>query len=300
MIGVAAWILAACSSAPKEEKEALPASTEQTADTVQTTGSPLEAPITAAEVDGVTSATHVANSPTFNGVMRISPRHQATISLTMGGKIHTLEVMPGQAVRRGETVATIDNPEYIELQQTYLDASAQLEFLEKEYQRQRNLGEKDAASQKRVQQSKAEYLSMKARFAAADSRLKTLGVDTQTLHQEGIQPYLHVKAPLNGYVTRLNANPGKYLEAGEPICDLIDKSQLWLQLTVYEKDIALMHIGDEVAFRVNGMGKETFQATITSIDQAVDPNDYSIKVYARVTSPHHDFRPGMYVRAKVK
>ena len=79
--------------------------------------------LTADSVDAVTSATNVANSPTFNGIMMVSPQQKATLSLTMGGKIHSLHVMPGQAVSRGETIATIDNPEYIELQQTYLDAA---------------------------------------------------------------------------------------------------------------------------------------------------------------------------------
>ena len=256
--------------------------------------------LTADSVDAVTSATNVANSPTFNGIMMVSPQQKATLSLTMGGKIHSLHVMPGQAVSRGETIATIDNPEYIELQQTYLDAAAQLEYLEKEFNRQSTLGDRDAASQKKVQQSKAEYLSMKARYEAAASRLQTLGIAPQQLATEGIAPYLTVKAPISGFVTNLTANMGTYLDAGDPICDLIDKSKLLLQLTVYEKDLGLIQKGGEVEFRVNGMGKQTFRATIVSIDQSVTSDDYSIKVYARIQSSCTDFRPGMYVRARVK
>ena len=175
-----------------------------------------------------------------------------------------------------------------------------LEYLEKEYQRQRILGEQDAASQKRVQQAKADYLSMKSRVEASASHLKTLGVNAQSLHSGGIKSYLPVVAPVSGFVTSMNANRGKYLEVGEPICDIIDKSRILLQLTVYEKDLKLMKIGGKVDFRVNGMGKETFSAQIVAIDQAVDAKDYSVKVYAAVGTVRSDFRPGMYVRAKVK
>ena len=217
----------------------------------------------------------------------------------MGGKVHALNVMPGSAVSRGKVVAMIDNPEYIELQQTYLDASAQLEYLEKEYQRQRTLVEQDAASQKRAQQAKADYLSMKSRADAAASRLATLGIDAKGLATSGIKPYLPVVAPVSGFVTNMNANLGKYLEVGEPICDIIDKSRILLQLTVYEKDLKLMKTGSKVEFRVNGMGKETFAAKIVAIDQAVDSKDYSVKVYAEVSNSRSDFRPGMYVRAKL-
>ena len=251
-------------------------------------------------VDAVSGATNVANSPTFNGVMVVSPSKRVTISLTMGGKVHALNIMPGSAVHQGQVVAMIDNPEYIQLQQTYLDAAAQLEYLEKEYQRQRILGEQDAASQKRVQQAKADYLSMKIRVEASASHLKTLGVNAQSLHSGGIKSYLPVVAPVSGFVTSMNANRGKYLEVGEPICDIIDKSRILLQLTVYEKDLKLMKIGGKVDFRVNGMGKETFSARIVAIDQAVDAKDYSVKVYAAVGTVRSDFRPGMYVRAKVK
>ena len=72
-----------------------------------------------------------------------------------------------------------------------------------------------------------------------------------------------------------------------------------LQLTVYEKDIKLMKVGKTILFRVNGMGKTSFPATISSVDQAVDKTDYSIKVYARVKDSNPTFRPGMYVRAKL-
>lgn len=295
----AALLAVACSEKQKQaEVPAVVESSVETAVAVEDTVAADSA--AAAEVDGVTAATNVANRPTFNGVMVASPQQEATVSLTMGGKIHSLSVMPGQAVAKGQVVATIDNPEYVALQETYLDAAAQLEYLEKEYARQRTLGERDAASQKKVQQSKADYLSMKARCMAAEARLKALGVSPQTLQTQGISPYLSVEAPISGYVTRLTANLGKYLEVGEPLCDLINKSQLLLQLTVYEKDLSLMRTGGAAEFRVNGMGKQTFAATIVSIDQSVDPTDYSIKVYARVQSSCPDFRPGMYVRARVK
>ncbi|MGN1376543.1 MAG: efflux RND transporter periplasmic adaptor subunit [Prevotella sp.] len=251
-------------------------------------------------VDGVSSATNVANKPTYNGIMMVAPQQKATLALTMGGKIHSLKIMPGQAVTRGQVVATIDNPEYIELQHDYLDASAQLEYLEKEYDRQRTLGAHDAASQKKVQQSRADYLSMRSRLSAAAARLNALGINTKSLKEHGIQAYLPVTAPISGYVTNLDANLGKYLDAGEPICDIINKSQPLLQLTVYEKDIAQIKNGKDVVFRVNGMGKQTFNGTVVSIEQSVSDKDYSIKVYVKTKGDVPVFRPGMYVRARLK
>ena len=291
----AALMMAACSGGNSSDVDS------QTSDSVDKSDSvEIKANADSVGIDGVSSATNVANSPTFNGVIMVSPQQNATVSLTMGGKVHSLKVMPGQVVKSGQVIASIDNPEYIELQQTYLDASAQTEFLEKEYKRQTALSANDAASEKKVQQSKAEYLSMHSRLSAAASRLKTLGVNPASVKLNGIQPYLLVKAPINGFVTNLNVNLGKYLDAGEPICDVINKSQPLIQLTVYERELNLMRVGRPVEFRVKGMGKKTFNAQIVSIDQSVDAKDYSIKVYAKVMASNSDFRPGMYIRAKLK
>ena len=288
-------MMAACSGGNSSDVDS------QTSDSVDKSDSvEIKANADSVGIDGVSSATNVANSPTFNGVIMVSPQQNATVSLTMGGKVHSLKVMPGQAVARGQVIAFIDNPEYIDLQQTYLDASAQTEYLEKEYKRQSDLSANDASSQKKMQQSKAEYLSMHSRLSAAASRLKTLGVNPASVKLNGIQPYLLVKAPINGFVTNLNVNLGKYLDAGEPICDVINKSQPLIQLTVYERELNLMRVGRPVEFRVNGMGKKTFNAQIVSIDQSVDAKDYSIKVYAKVMASNSDFRPGMYIRAKLK
>ena len=291
----AALMMAACSGGNSSDVDS------QTSDSVDKSDSvEIKANADSVGIDGVSSATNVANSPTFNGVIMVSPQQNATVSLTMGGKVHSLKVMPGQAVARGQVIASIDNPEYIDLQQTYLDASAQTEYLEKEYKRQSDLSANDASSQKKMQQSKAEYLSMHSRLSAAASRLKTLGVNPASVKLNGIQPYLLVKAPINGFVTNLNVKLGKYLDAGEPICDVINKSQPLIQLTVYERELNLMRVGRPVEFRVNGMGKKTFNAQIVSIDQSVDAKDYSIKVYAKVMASNSDFRPGMYIRAKLK
>ena len=295
VIIAAAMMLAACTGNSSSDAGTQSADSSEKSDSID-----VKANNDSLSVDAVSSVTNVANSPTFNGVLMVSPQNNATVSLTMGGKVHSLKVMPGQAVRQGQVIATIDNPEFIELQQTYLDASAQVEFLEMEYKRQRSLADNDAASQKKVQQSKAEYLSMNSRLAAAASRLVTLGVKPAFVKSKGIQPYLLVKAPINGFVTNLNVNIGKYLNVGDPLCDVINKSQPLIQLTVYERELNMMRIGRLVEFRVNGMGKQTFSAHIVSIDQSVGEKDYSIKVYAKVTASNGDFRPGMYIRAKLK
>lgn len=124
------------------------------------------------------------------------------------------------------------------------------------------------------------------------------GVDAQGLRQTGIEPYLKITSPVSGYVTNLNGNIGKFLDAGEPICEVVDKRALMVQLTAYEKDLDKIKVGDVFDFHVNGMGDRTFRATLQAIDQMVDNVNRSIKLYLRIEEFVEDFRPGMYVSAQ--
>lgn len=251
-------------------------------------------------VDAVTSATSRPNQVVFNGRMILPPQRQATVALTIGGIVKSTSLLPGKYVARNTVIATLENPEFITLQQTYLDSHAQTEYLEKEYERQRKLSDNQAASQKKFQQSKADYLSMKSRQDAAAAQLSLLGIHPGTLLENGIQPLLEVKAPINGYAASVAMNIGKYIEPGEALCELIDKTSPMLCLTTYEKDLADIRVGCPVEFRVNGMGKETFHGTVVSIGQKVDEVNRSLDVYATVQETNPEFRPGMYVSAHIQ
>ncbi len=251
------------------------------------------------QVDAITSATSKPNQVSFNGTMVIPPQRMATVSLTMGGVIKSTSLLPGEPVRQGSVLATLENPDFITLQQTYLDSHAQAEFLEAEYLRQQALSVEQAASQKKLQQSKADYLSMKSRVEAAAAQLKLLEVEPEVLLKEGIQPFLQIKAPISGYVADVKMNVGKYMNVGDALCEIVDKSRTLLRLTTYEKDLADMKVGNPVQFRVNGMGKTVFKATLISIGQKVDEDTRSVEVYAKVDTVDSQFRPGMYVTARI-
>lgn len=286
---VVLFLLAACSSNNESRQ------TEETVATVVTVDETVPDTV---QVDAVTSATSKPNQVSFNGTMVIPPQRMATVSLTMGGVVKSTSLLPGESVGKGTVLATLENPEFITLQQTYLDSHAQAEYLEAEYRRQKALSAEQAASQKKFQ-SKADYLSMKSRMEAAAAQLELLGVNPATLLDGGIRPYLQVKAPIAGYVADVEMNVGKYMNVGDALCEIVDKRYTLLRLTAYEKDLADMKIGSSVQFRVNGMGKTVFKATLISIGQKVDEDTRSVEVYARVDTVNSQFRPGMYVTARI-
>ena len=140
---------------------------------------------------------------------------------------------------------------------------------------------------------------MKSQLEASKAKLTLLDVNTDELLKNGIKTYLEVKAPISGYVTNMNVNLGTYVGEGESVCKIINKSEIMLLLTAYEKDLAHLNIGDNLAFTVNGIKDTTFNAEIISIDQTVNTENRSINVYAKVKETNKLFRPGMYVNAQL-
>lgn len=289
-----AALLCACSSAPTAPASTAPA---QAAATDSIAAAPAEEP--APEVDAASGATSVPNEPTFNGILVLPPQSRATVTLTMGGSIRSTTLLPGAYVKQGTVLATLENPEFIALQQSYLDSHAQYEFLRTEFLRQQTLSREEASSQKRFQQSKAEYLSMRSRMDAAAAQLALLGVDTTRLLAGSIIPYLDIKAPISGYAADVKMNIGRHFDVGEPLCEIVNKSDMMLRLTAYEKDLANLRAGDRVEFRVNGIEGETFHGVIAMVGQQVNNENRSIDVYVRIEGQNPQFRPGMYAMARI-
>lgn len=288
--------LCACSSqhTTPTETSSIPVVAERT-DTSQRISADSVAP----NVDGASGATALPNRTSFNGILVTAPQNHATVTLTMGGSIRSTSLLPGAYVKQGTVLATLENPEFITLQQTYLDSHAQHEYLRAEYRRQQTLSQEEASSQKRFQQSKAEYLSMRSRMDAAAAQLALLGVDTVRLLEEGIVPYLDIKAPISGYVADVKMNIGKHFSAGEPFCEIVNKSDMMLCLTAYEKDLVHLNVGDHVEFTVNGLNDQRFQGVVAMIGQQVNSENRSIEIYVRIAEPNPLFRPGMYATAQV-
>jgi cobalt-zinc-cadmium efflux system membrane fusion protein len=276
------------------------AASEKAVDTTAVDTTAVASPTEGEQVDATTSATAKANEIIWHGVMEALPQHHASVSVLSGGVIKRLYSEPGQYVRRGQSLAVIANQEFVSLQQEFLDCKAQAEYLKTEYQRQKALATEQASSQKKMQQSRADYLSMTSRMHAAAVRLGMLGLPVGRLIAHGIQPYITVTAPISGYVSSVGANMGKYLQPGDAICEIINKDAMVLKLTVYEKDADMLKTGAVLSFRTGSTGDRNYSAVVTYVGQHVESSSRALDVYARIMSYSPLFRPGMYISAMLR
>ena len=292
-------ILTACNSSSDTKQEMPTSVTADSVTVISPDSSAYSQPYDSTSIDGTTAATAI-NKVSFNGTLIIPPQNFASVTMLMGGTIRSTNLLPGSYVKKGTLLATLDNLDFISLQQTFLESHAQTEYLKSEYNRQLVLSKEEVASVKKLEQSKADYLSMKSKMEAAAAQLSLLGISTQSLLKNGITPALEIKAPVNGYIGKVKVNVGKYLNEGDILCEIINKQETLLRLTTYEKDLKDIRLGAKVWFRVNGMGTKTFEAKLISIGQEVDETSRSLEVFAKVISEDPTFRPGMYVTAQIE
>jgi len=292
-------ILTACNSSSDTKQEMPTSVTADSVTVISPDSTAYSQPYDPTSIDGTTAATAI-NKVSFNGTLIVPPQNFASVTMLMGGIIRSANLLPGSYVKKGTLLATLDNLDFISLQQTFLESQAQTEYLKSEYNRQLVLSKEEVASVKKMEQSKADYLSMKSKMEAAAAQLSLLGISTQSLSKNGIMPVLEIKAPVNGYIGKVKVNVGKYLNAGDILCEIINKQETLLRLTTYEKDLKDIRLGAKVWFRVNGMGTKTFEARLISIGQEVDETSRSLEVFAKVISEDVNFRPGMYVTAQIE
>jgi len=239
----------------------------------------------------------VGNTLKLNGEIASLPQNTASISVLMGGRVRSINVIQGSEVNQGQVLAYIENYEFIDLQQNYLEAKSKMEYVNLEYQRQRALYSNDAVSKKNMQLITSEYKTLKIQMRGYEQKLLLIGMNPYRLTSGNITRAVAVKAPISGFVKNVNVSVGSTVSATDDLFDVVNLNNLFIRLSVFEKDIDRLHKGQQLSFYVNDED-ETHSAVVYQTTKSID-NDKSYKVFARIVSRCGNVLPGMYVNAEV-
>ncbi|MCJ8167351.1 efflux RND transporter periplasmic adaptor subunit [Pontibacter sp. E15-1] len=235
---------------------------------------------------------------TVTGMLDLPPQNLASVSAPMGGFVKNTELLEGMKVKKGQLIAKIENPEFVTLQQQYLEANNRLDFLKLEYERQQELSEEQVTSAKTFQQATAEYRTASAQVEALAERLRIVGLNPATLKAGKISRILPLYSPIEGYVTLINANIGQYVNPTDVLFRIADTEHLHVELTVFEKDVASLKKGQVVRYALPGEATAHRKATIYLIGKEISP-ERTVRVHAHMEDEDKDLVPGMYVQAQV-
>jgi cobalt-zinc-cadmium efflux system membrane fusion protein len=233
-----------------------------------------------------------------NGKIEVPPQNIVSISIPLGGYLKTTHLLPGTKVKRGETIATIEDQQYIQIQQDYLTSVAKLSYSEKEYNRQKDLNQSKASSDKQFQQTEADYKSQKIATKSLYEKLKLIGVNPESLDENTISRSINVYAPIDGYVSKVNVNIGKYVNPADVIFELINPTDIHLGLTIFEKDVNKLFIGQKLKAYTNNEMQNKHNAEIILISQDLSP-ERSVMVHCHFEDYDKTLLPGMYMNAEI-
>lgn len=235
-----------------------------------------------------------------NGVLDVPPQNAVSISAPMGGYLKSSGLLPGQAVRKGQLLAVIENPEFIDIQQDYLESKGRLEFLALEYKRQEELRKEDINAAKTFQQVASEYKMIQAKISGLEQKLALIGISKNAVSAGRISRTSNLYAPISGFVTASNVNMGKYVTPSDVLFELSDKSDMHLALNVFEKDVRKLRVGLPIRFGLSNETEYIRTATVYLIGKATSP-DGTIPVHCHLpSSTDPSLLPGMYVKALIE
>ena len=181
-----------------------------------------------------------------NGKIEVPPQNMVSVSVPMGGYLKSTKLLAGMHISKGEIIATMEDQQYIQLQQDYLTAKAHFGSIEKEFLRQKGLNQSKASSDKIFENAQAEYLSQKVLIKSLSEKLKLININPDNLNENNISRSINIPSPIDGFVSQVKMNIGKYVTPTDVLFELVNPADIHLQLTIFEKDLDKVFIGQKI------------------------------------------------------
>jgi membrane fusion protein, heavy metal efflux system len=283
-------ITTGCSSKkPAETAEAPvegPVSIKFTADQLKNTG--IES--------GIITKQLVTETVRLNGMVDVPPQNIVSVSFPLGGYLKNTKLLPGMHVNKGESIGVIEDQALVQLQQDYLMAKNRLNVTQLEYERQKSLNETKTAADKVFQQAEAEYESNRLQVLGLAEKLRLININPDKLNGQTISRMVNIPSPINGFVSRVNVNIGKYVQPQDVLFELINPSDIHAALTVFEKDLNKIKQGQKVDVSFVDEPEKIYETEVILITKSIDENRSGV-VHCHFEKMPPDLKPGMFITA---
>ncbi|WP_127844435.1 efflux RND transporter periplasmic adaptor subunit [Psychroflexus aestuariivivens] len=233
------------------------------------------------------------------GKIDVPPEHRASVSSFFSGFVSKTHLLVGDEVKKGELLVRLKNPEFIQLQQEYVENYSALKYLSSEFERKKNLLEDRVISEKTFQKAKSDFLSMKAKVDGSRKTLELMNVDTQSVLNGNFSEEIKIYAPISGKISKVNISQGMYLEPSTLIMEILDTDHVHLELDVFEKDILKIQKGDSLVFKIPEISTKKYKGYVRLIGAEINKNRI-VRIHAHPIKDSEQFSVGMFVEAYFK
>ena len=235
----------------------------------------------------------------LNGKIDVPPQSLVSVSVPLGGYLKSTKLLPGMHIRKGDPLAVMEDIQYIQLQQDYLTAKAQFTQTESEYNRQKELNQSKATSDKVFEQARTNYQTQLVLLNSLEEKLKLIGLNPQRISAGTISKSITVYSPISGFVSAVNVNVGKYVTPSDVLFELVNPNDIHLNLTVFEKDINKLAVGQKLLAYTNTHPQKKYPLEIILISKNISGQN-TAEVHCHFEQYDNGLLPGMFMNAEIE
>ncbi len=234
------------------------------------------------------------------GTLGLPPNAYVSVSARASGFVRNVaNYVEGDFVQRGAVLGYLENPDFIDLQQRFLEVRAELNYLKQELVRQQQLYADSAGVLSTVQQLESQVAARIATLAGLEERLQYLGIQPRNVSPERISQRITLFAPRSGFITKISLHDGMYVEPSTQLMELIDEDHLHLELDVFERDIAKVEKGQRVTYRIPSLGNEAYEAEIHVIGKEFNEENKTVRVHAHLQGEQPPFIRDRFAEVRI-
>ena len=219
---------------------------------------------------GSTTTQKMSVTIQLQGKIDLPPQNLISVNFPLGGYLKNTKLIPGMRVQKGEVIAIMEDQAIVQLQQDFLSAKAKAAMAKQEYDRQQTLFSANAGTSKSFQLAEGELKIQSVTVKSLFEKLKLIGIDPTVLNETNISGQAMVRSTINGYVSKVNVNTGKYVQATETMFELIDPDDIHAAMTIFEKDLPYIKPGNNVQIHFIDDKSKSYAAEIILVNKGVD------------------------------
>lgn len=236
-----------------------------------------------------------------NGMFDVPPENKANVSAYFAGYIKNISLLPGDFVKKGQVLFTLENPEYIQIQQDFLEAKSRLDYLKADYERQQALLADNVTSKKNFLKAESDYKVTLAQYQSLQKKLSLMNINPNNFSGESIRSTMNVLSPISGLVTSIEASKGMFLNPSDIALTVTNTEHLHLELKIFENDLPSIKIGQPIKINLQNNSKKTYDAIVHLINRSINAEDRTIDIHGDLVNEDDAklFAPGMYIETDI-
>lgn len=234
------------------------------------------------------------------GTLGLPPNAQSSISARADGIIRgTKKFVEGAYIKKGSTIAYLENPDFIKTQQEFLEIKAELALQKLEVDRQKTLVDANAGVLKQLQRAEAREKILSTQAKGLSKQLSYLRISTDELTADNIRDQIIITSSASGYISDINFHDGMYVDRSSKLMEIISSQHLHLELDVFEKDISKIKNGLIISYTVPAYGDVIYQGEVNVIGKEFNSDAKTVRVHGHVSGDKPQFIKDLFINAKI-